>query len=213
MSEKYWWQKEPERVRQAVYLPRRQRTEEEVALDRRLEEQAKRAAETHVSKDEWARAQYRAASRAGATREQFEARYRHSDMAVMEAHVDQIFWQMVRMELRSNKDFPKWLEFIENFYEVPQHEFLERIKKRYWAQMQRMTDDHRHTKFLHEVFRAWRAAKEQIYDVDPAFDVRRQLEADAQQFAQRSWADRVADQWADISDLEMVQMLQQLAQE
>jgi len=214
MSDKYWWQKEPERVRQPVTrAPRRARTAEEVELDRRLEEHAKRAAETHVSKDEWARAQYRAASRAGATIQDFEARYRHGDMMVMDAHVDQIFWQMVRMELRSNPQLQTWLEFIENFYEVPQHEFLERIKKRYWAQMQLMTDDRRHTKFVHEVFRAWRAAKEQIYDDDPASDVRRQIEADAVHFAQRSHADRLADQWADISDLEMIQILQQLGQE
>lgn len=142
----------------------------------------------------------------------FEGHYNHSDMTVMDAHVDQIFWQMVRMELRSNKNLQKQLEFIEAFYEVPQHEFLERIKKRYWAQMQLWTDDRRHQKFLMEVFRAWRAAKEQIYDDDPATDVARQRQRDAQQFADRSWAERLNAAWSEPSDLEMAQWLQELGQ-
>jgi len=107
-----------------------------------------------VGRDEWARAQYRAASRAGVTRAEFEARYSHGDMLVMDAHVDQIFWQMVRHEMRTNRKFVSQMEFIANFYELPQHEFLERIKKRYWAQMQLMTDDRSHRQFLTEIFRA-----------------------------------------------------------
>jgi len=130
-----------------------------------------------VGKDEWARAQYRAASRAGATKAQMESRYNHSDLVVMDAHVDQMFWQMVRHELRSNPQVTQWLEFIESYYEMPQHEFLERIKKRYWAQMQKWTDDRRHQAFLTELMRAYRAAKAEIDDVDPANDERKAKEA------------------------------------
>lgn len=165
-----------------------------------------------LSRDEWARAQYRAMSRAGGTRQQFDQRYLHSDMVVMDAHVDQIFWQMVRHEIRTNPQFVQHLEFISNFYEVPQHEFLERLKKRHWAQMQVWTDDRHHLKFRTEVFRAWRAAKEQIWDDDPANDVRHQLERDAEHAALLSHADRIADMWHDPSDLEMAQWLQELAQ-
>jgi len=160
-----------------------------------------------ISKDEWARAQYRAASRAGATRDYFESHYGHSDMQVMDAHVDQIFWQMVRMEMRKNEKFVQQLEFISNYYEVPQHEFLERIKKRYWAQMQLMTDDRKHLQFLKEVFRAWSAAKEAIADVDPArdeqnarraqFDARAareaQYEHEYQETLNRAWYRQMAD--------------------
>jgi len=114
----------------------------------------------------------------------------------MEAHVDQMFWQMVREELRSHKDINMWLEFIANFYEVPQHEFLERIKNRHWAQMQVWTDDRRHLAFLTEVMRAFRAAKQQIDDVDPATDQRRAhqawLEQEGREFAARMWAERRA---------------------
>jgi len=107
------------------------------------------------------------------TKAAFEANYRHADMLVMDAHVDQMFWQMVRHELRSNPTFKMQLEFIENFYELPQHEFLLRIKTRYWALMQQWTDDRRHLAFRTEVMRAYKAAKEQIEDVDPANDERR----------------------------------------
>jgi hypothetical protein len=48
--------------------------------------------------------------------------------------------------------------------------------------MQLMTDDRSHRQFLTEIFRAWRAAKEQIADVDPAHDERR---------AQAAFFDRV----------------------
>jgi len=154
-------------------IPARERTEEEVELDRRLEQAAAVAAGPVVSRDDWARAQYRAASRAGVTKAHFERTYRHADMLVMDAHVDQIFWQMVRHELRSNPTFKMQLEFIENFYELPQHEFLLRIKTRFWALMQQWTDDRRHMAFRTEVMRAYKAAKEQIEDVDPANDERR----------------------------------------
>jgi len=159
------------------YVPTwgRQRTQAEIDLDERLDRLA--AAQPAITKDEWARAQYRASSRAGATRQYFEGHFNHSDMVVMDAHVDQMFWQMVRHEMRTNKDFVRKLEFIEGFYEVPQHEFLERIKKRYWAQMQPMTDDPKHLRFLTEIHRAYAAAKEQIADVDPATDERRAQQA------------------------------------
>lgn len=148
----------------------RERSAEEVELDRRL---AQAAVGPVISRDDWARAQYRAASRAGMTKAAFEANYRHADMLVMDAHVDQIFWQMVRHELRSNPTFNMQLQFIESFYELPQHEFLLRIKSRFWALMQQWTDDRRHLAFRTEVMRAYKAAKEQIEDVDPANDERR----------------------------------------
>jgi len=155
------------------YVPHqwgRQRSAEEVELDRRL---AQAAVGPVISRDDWARAQYRAASRGGMTKAAFEANYRHADMLVMDAHVDQMFWQMVRHELRSNPTFKMQLEFIENFYELPQHEFLLRIKTRFWALMQQWTDDRRHLAFRTEVMRAYKAAKDQIEDVDPANDERR----------------------------------------
>lgn len=157
-----------------------------------------------VSKDEWARAQYRAASMAGRTKEWFERTYAHSHMQVMDAHVDQIFWQMVRMELRSNPKFEQWLQFIESFYEMPQHEFLERIKKRFWAQMQPMTQDGKHRVFVNEVFRAYRAAKEQIEDVDPALDEQRayqaQLLAKARQEAEWEWQWKEAEYYRALEE-------------
>ena len=134
----------------------------------------------------------------------------------MDAHVDQMFWQMVRHEMRTNPNFVSQMEFIESFYEVPQYEFLERIKKRYWAQMQKWTDDRRHQGFLNEVFRAWRAAKAEIYDVDPAHDAERHrqrlLQEDAERFAARSWTERLQQQWHDPSDLEMAQWLRELGE-
>jgi len=151
----------------------RQRTQAEVELDRRLEEAARRLAGPAIGRDEWVRAQYRAASRGGATKAQIEQRFNHSDMQIMDAHVDQMFWQMVRHELRTNPTFDMQLQFIERFYELPQHEFLLRIKTRFWALMQQWTDDRRHMAFRTEVMRAYKAAKEQIEDVDPANDERR----------------------------------------
>lgn len=143
-------------------IPARERTQEEIDLDRRLDEQARRVAASVVGRDDWARAQYRASSRAGKTREWFEANFRHADMQIMDAHVDQMFWQMVRHEMRTNPRFVKQMEFIASFYEMPQHEFLEKLKKRHWAQMQMMTDDRQHSAFLMEVWRAWHAAQLQI---------------------------------------------------
>jgi len=196
------------------YVPTwgRQRTQSEIEQDERLEAIAKDLAGAPVSKTEWARAQYRAASRAGMSKADIEARYNYGDVRIMDAHVDQMFWQMVRHQMRTNKKFQSQLEFISNFYEVPQHEFLERIKKRHWAQMQVWTDDRLHLGFLTEVLRAYRAAKDQIADVDPANDVRRQLERDAQQFAQRAWAERLATNWNEPTDVEMAQWLQELGE-
>jgi len=147
-----------------AYTPRvqRQRTAEEEDLDRRLESAVAKLVGTPISKDDWARAQYRASSRAGADRAYFEGHYGHADMVVMDAHVDQMFWQMVRHEMRTNPKFVKQMEFIESFYELPQHEFLERIKKRHWAQMQLWTDDRSHHHFLAEIWRAYHAAQMQI---------------------------------------------------
>lgn len=162
------------------YVPHqwgRARTQAEIDLDRRLDQQAARLSGPVISRDDWARAQYRAASRAGVTKAQFERAYRYSDMQVMDAHVDQIFWQMVRHEMRTNPTFRMQMEFIENFYELPQHEFLLRIKTRFWALMQQWTDDSRHIAFRTEVMRAYKAAKEQIEDVDPANDERRAHQA------------------------------------
>ena len=118
------------------YVPHqwgRQRTQEEVELDRRLEQNAQLAAGQRLGRDDWVKAQYRAMSRGGAkTKAYFEGHFQARDVRVMDEHVDQMFWQMVRMELRKpGSKLQKWLEFIENYYEVPQHEFLERIKKRH----------------------------------------------------------------------------------
>lgn len=158
----------------------------------------------NVTREEWARAQYRAASLAGAkSKAEFERKYAHSDMQAMEAHVDQIFWQMVRMELRSNPKLQKQLEFIESYYEVPQHEFLERIKNRYWAMMQPMTNDRRHQKFLQEVFRAWHAARLQVEDESPMMERFRQL-ADQDRQNEEELARRFAD------DVEMIETLESL---
>jgi len=161
------------------YVPTwgRKRTQSEVEQDERLEAATKALIAPPVSKTEWARAQYRAASRAGLTKAQIEARYHYGDVRIMDEHVDQMFWQMVRHQLRTNPTFNMQLQFIESFYELPQHEFLHRIKTRYWAQMQKWTDDRQHQAFRTEVFRAYRAAKEQIADVDPANDERRRQQA------------------------------------
>jgi len=163
----------------------RQRTQAEVDTDRRLDQLGAQAASNVFSRDDWARAQYRAASRAGVTKAQFERTYRHSDMQVMDAHVDQMFWQMVRHELRTNPTFNMQMQFIEQFYELPQHEFLLRIKTRFWALMQQWTDDRRHMAFRTEVMRAYKAAKEQIEDVDPANDERRAQRAFVQAHVRR----------------------------
>lgn len=147
-----------------------------------------------VSRDDWARAQYRAASRAGRTKKWFQDTFQHGDMRVMDEHVAQMFWQMVREEQRTNPKFDSQMQFIASFYEMPQHEFLERLMARHWAQMQPMTDDRSHRVFLLEVFRAWRAAKDQIEDVDPAHDERRAhaawLRQEAEEFSRRQWAGR-----------------------
>jgi len=142
--------------------PRPPRTQAEIDLDRRLEEAAAQAAANVVTRDEWARAQYRAASRAGATKELIHQRYQYRDLRVMDEHVDQIFWQMVRHEMRTNATFNQQMQLIEGYYELPQHEFLERIKNRFWALMQQMTDDKKHRLFLQEIYRAWHAAMEAI---------------------------------------------------
>lgn len=196
----------------------RQRSEDEVDLDRRLDANARAAAGQRLGRDDWVKAQYRAMSRSGAkSRAYFEGHFQPADVRIMDAHVDQMFWQMVRMELRkAGSKLQDWLEFIESFYEIPQEEFLIRIKNRYWAQMQVMTEDRNHWKFLQEVYRAWHGAKQQIYDDDPAHDARRrlqqQLQADAEQAAAMSHADRLADAWHDPSDLEMAQWLQELGE-
>lgn len=53
MSDKYWWQKAPERVRQAVVLPRRQRTEEEVEAAEAAAYEALRLAEEDEGQRIW----------------------------------------------------------------------------------------------------------------------------------------------------------------
>lgn len=126
-------------------------------------------------------------------------------MVVMEAHVDQIFWQMVRKELRGHPKLQKWLEFIENYYEVPQHEFLERIKKRHWAQMQAWTDDRRHQSFLQEVYRAWHAAQEAIQQDHPDLPRWRQI-AEAERLYEEEQDQRFYD------DMMMSEVLESLGQ-
>jgi hypothetical protein len=160
-------------------LPRRkQRTEEEIDLDRRLEAAAKNLAGPQFSRDDWARAQYRASSRAGADRAYFEGHYGQQDLAIMDRHVEQMFWQMVRYEYRTNPRFVTQMRFISSFYEQPEHEFLERIKKRYWAQMQNLTDDRSHRQFLLEIWRAWHAGQLQT-EIDPIDLKRTRAEKDA----------------------------------
>jgi len=116
----------------------------------------------YISRDEWVRAQYRAASRGGATKAEIESRFTHSDLKVMDDHVMQMFWQMVRHEMRTNPKYNQQMQFIASFYELPEHEFLIRLARRFWAQMQRMTDDKTHGTFLQEIYRAWHAAQMQI---------------------------------------------------
>jgi len=184
------------------YVPTwgRKRTQAEIEQDQRLEAATAALIGPPVSKTEWARAQYRAASRAGMTKAQIEARYNYGDVRIMDEHVDQMFWQMVRHQLRTNPTFNVQLQFIESFYEVPQHEWLTRIKNRFWAQMQLWTDDRRHTKFLTEVFRAYRAAKEQIADVDPANDERRAQEAFLDRHVHRQMARGVYSRESGVTD-------------
>jgi len=79
------------------YVPSwgRQRTQEEIDLDRRLEAAEARLA-VKIPKIEWVKSQYRAASRRGLTKEDIRSRYAGEDLAVMDEHVNQMFWQMVR---------------------------------------------------------------------------------------------------------------------
>jgi len=170
----------------------RQRTQAEIDLDRRLEEAARRLAGPAIGRDEWVRAQYRAASRGGATKAQIEQRFNHSDMQIMDAHVDQMFWQMVRHEARTNPTYNRQMEFIENFYELPQHEFLLRIKSRFWALMQQWTDDKKHRQFLQEIYRAWHAAQMQLEE--PQYLARARQDA-ASESAYRSSANYLREEY------------------
>jgi len=171
----------------------RVRTQAEIDQDRRLDALARELAAAPVSKDEWARAQYRAASRAGRTKSDIQSRYNHSDLLVMDAHVDQMFWQMVRHEMRTNPTFNQQMQFIEGFYELPQHEFLERIKNRFWALMQQWTDDKKHRQFLQEIYRAWHAAQMQLEE--PQHLGRARRDAAAEQ-AYRQSADYLREQYS-----------------
>jgi len=145
------------------YVPHvwgRQRDQEEVERDARLEQLARAAAQAAPAgpgKIEGVRAQYRAASRAGLSKADIQRRYTNADVAIMDQHVDQMFWQMVRHELRVNAQFANEMQDIQRLYNQPQHEFLERIKNRFWAKMQEWTDDRNHVQFLKEIYRAWHA--------------------------------------------------------
>jgi len=145
------------------YVPHvwgRQRDQEEVERDARLEQLARAAAQAAPAgpgKIEGVRAQYRAASRAGLSKAEIQRRYTNADVAIMDQHVDQMFWQMVRHELRVNPQFANEMQDIQRLYNEPQHEFLERIKNRFWAKMQQWTDDRNHVQFLKEIYRAWHA--------------------------------------------------------
>lgn len=169
-----------------------------------------------MTRPEVVRAKYRKYSRQGQPKAWLLREFNDEEIHWVDAHVDQMFWQMVRHELRTNPEFQSRLEFISDHYKVPQHEFLERIKKRHWAQMQVWTDDRQHRAFLTEVFRAWRAAKVAAREADPAYDEERRrkmlYEQDAARYAARSWADRLAAEWYVPSDLEMVQWLQDLGE-
>jgi len=192
------------------YVPHqwgRKRTDEEVDLDRRLAANAQQAAGQRLSRDDWIKAQYRAMSRSGAkSKAYFEGHFQARDVRIMDEHVDQMFWQMVRMELRKpGSKLQKWLEFIESYYEVPQHEFLDRIKKRHWALMQVWTDDRDHRSFLQEVYRAWHAAQEAIAPEDPRLARIRWLAEE-----ERRYADEQDTRYYD--DLMMAEVLEELGQ-
>lgn len=191
--------------------PRPPRTAEEVDLDQRLEAAVKNLAGPQYSRDDWARSQYRASSRSGADKAYFEGHYGAQDMAIMDKHVDQMFWQMVRQELRENLRFVKQMEFIEAFYEMPQHEFLDRIKKRHWAQMQRWTDDRHHRDFLMEIWRAWHAAQLQT---EPDWRMEAAERHAQQERAYRSSADALREEyrWARIED-PMINLLDAIEEE
>jgi len=151
------------------YVPSwgRQRTQEEIDLDRRLEAAEARLA-VKIPKIEWVKSQYRAASRRGLTKEDIRSRYAGEDLAVMDEHVNQMFWQMVRHEVRTNKTFVTNLQFIEEHEGTPQHEVLQRIMQRFWAKMQQWDDDKKHSGLIMEVFRAAQAARGRAYERDPS---------------------------------------------
>jgi len=143
---------------------RRQRTQAEIEQDARLDALARELAASNMGpgKIEGVRAQYRAASRAGLTKSEIYSRFRGSDLEIMEDHVDQIFDQMVRHEYATNPTFVRNMQFIEVHYRKDAGAFLNAIKNRFWAQMQKWTDDKKHKAFLTEIYRAWHAGQVQI---------------------------------------------------
>lgn len=125
----------------------RERTQDEVDQDRRLDAIAARlaAAQTRTSRDDWVRAQYRAASRNGLSKEGFEGRYRGADMIIMDAHVSQMFYQMVRKLLHMSPTFGQMLTSISENSGREQDDVLEHLRKMLWTKMQQIDDDPSHT--------------------------------------------------------------------
>lgn len=122
-----------------------------------------------LTRPEVVRARYRLWSRQGQTRGWMLNNIRLHDGTIdaeelywMDQHVDQMFWQMVRKLYRDNPGWARMLEFIENFYEVPQHEMLERIKRQYWSFMQVWSDDRQHTGLWQKIHELYQSARDQL---------------------------------------------------
>jgi len=148
------------------YVPTwgRQRTQAEIDQDARLDAISRElvASTKGPGKIEGVRAQYRHASRAGLTKSEIYSRYTNSDLAIMEEHVDQMFDQMVRHEYATNPTFVRNMQFIEVHYRKSAAAFLNAIKNRFWAHMQKWTDDKSHRAFLTEIYRAYHAGQVQV---------------------------------------------------
>jgi len=127
-----------------------------------------------LTRPEVTRALFRKWSREGQTRAwmlknitNVDGRVDAEELAWMDDHVTQMFYQMVRKLLRLAPRFGQMLDFNERFYEKSQEEILEHIRKVHWARMQQIDDDPSHTTIYRHVERLYNDAQEQLSGAGP----------------------------------------------
>jgi len=124
-----------------------------------------------MTRPEVTRALYRKWSREGQTRQWILKNITNIDGTVdaeeygwMDAHVSQMFFQMVRKLLRLSPHFGYMLEIIERVSGRSQEQTLEHIRKQLWAKMQQIDDDSSHTELYIKVEQLYFTFDQQLRD-------------------------------------------------
>jgi len=124
-----------------------------------------------LTRPEVIRGLYRKWSREGQTRAwmlknvtNVDGRIDVEEFGWMDAHVSQMFYQMVRKLLRVAPHFGNMLDVIERASGRTQDQVLEHIRKQLWAKMQQIDDDPSHTELYKKVQQLYFTFEQQLRD-------------------------------------------------